>query len=289
MVNGGHDRGAAGIAVDIKGGGAGGGGVSYGGEINDGPGPVGRGHRPDGGAVTLSGDIADGADPGGGIVLISNTGGTTTFSGTAKVLNTGSSSRRSPPRQPFGSTLSFTNGGLDIAATSGAGLDALSGGTIYRRSGPPTRSHGNRPRAAAPEQRHRGQRRDAASVSSNGAANGILLDNTANLNGKLVVTGNGGTCTSAASCTGGAIQNSTGAGISLKSVTGGVSLTRIAVTSGDDDGIRATTVNDLDLADSIVTNNGNNHAGGRHGGARPGLPQRDRHAADPAHDGVGLG
>ena len=42
----------------------------------------------------------------------------------------------------------------------------------------------------------------------------------------------------------------------------GVSLSRMAISNGGDDGIRATTVNDVDLADSTVTNNGNNHAVG---------------------------
>ena len=76
------------------------------------------------------------------------------------------------------------------------------------------------------------------------------------------MTGNGGTCSSAANCTGGAIQGSTGPGMNLTSVPGGASLTRVAVTAGGDDGIRATTVNDIDLADSVVLNNGNVHTVG---------------------------
>ncbi len=99
-------------------------------------------------------------------------------------------------------------------------------------------------------------------VASNGATSGIVLNTTGNANGALVVTGNGGTCSSAANCTGGAIQASTGPGMNLTSVPGGASLTRVAVTAGGDDGIRATTVNDIDLADSVVLNNGNSHTGG---------------------------
>ncbi len=100
------------------------------------------------------------------------------------------------------------------------------------------------------------------SIASNGAANGIVLNATSSANGRLVVAGNGGACTGFGTCSGGEIQNSTGAGIALTSVPGGASFTRVAVTSGGDDGIRATTVNDVDLADSVVTNNGNSHAGG---------------------------
>ena len=63
-------------------------------------------------------------------------------------------------------------------------------------------------------------------IASNGALNGISLNNTGNVNGALVVAGNGGSCTSAATCTGGGIQSSTATGISLTSVPGGASLTR---------------------------------------------------------------
>jgi hypothetical protein len=95
------------------------------------------------------------------------------------------------------------------------------------------------------------------SISANGASSGIALTNTGN-SGGLTVTGNGGTCTSAASCTGGAIQNSTGAGIDLTNVGGGVSLTRVSVNNGGDDGIRATSVGSgLNLSDSRVASHGN--------------------------------
>jgi hypothetical protein len=99
------------------------------------------------------------------------------------------------------------------------------------------------------------------SIASNGAASGIVLNATGS-SGGLTVTGNAGTCTSAATCTGGAIQNSTGPGISMTSVGGGVSLTRMSVNNGGDDGIRATTVGTtgaagLNLANSFVSSNGN--------------------------------
>jgi len=93
-------------------------------------------------------------------------------------------------------------------------------------------------------------------ISSNGAANGINLNNTGSAGG-LSVTGNGGTCTSAGTCTGGAIQNSTAAGIDLTSVGGGVSLTRMSINNGGDDGIRGSTVNGLDLTNLNVAANGN--------------------------------
>jgi hypothetical protein len=95
------------------------------------------------------------------------------------------------------------------------------------------------------------------SIASNGAANGIVLANTSNASGKLIVAGNGGTCTTSANCTGGAIQSSTSAGIDLSSVPGGVDLTRMYVGAGGDDGIRAATVAGFAMANSVVTGNGN--------------------------------
>ena len=44
------------------------------------------------------------------------------------------------------------------------------------------------------------------SISVNGAANGVIL-NTTGATAGLTVTGNGGVCTTAANCSGGAIQN----------------------------------------------------------------------------------
>jgi hypothetical protein len=92
-------------------------------------------------------------------------------------------------------------------------------------------------------------------IASDGAPSGIVLNGTGST-GQFRVTGSGGTCTVVGTCTGGAIENSTGAGISLTSVPGGVDITRLIVTSGDNDGIRGTTVNDFALRNSSITNNG---------------------------------
>jgi hypothetical protein len=94
------------------------------------------------------------------------------------------------------------------------------------------------------------------SISANGAATGIVLNNTGS-SGGLTITGNGGTCASPATCTGGAIQNSVGAGIELTSVGGGVSLTRVSINNGGDDGIRGASVTGFALNNSRVTDNGN--------------------------------
>jgi hypothetical protein len=94
------------------------------------------------------------------------------------------------------------------------------------------------------------------SIASNGAADGIVL-NTTGSTGGLTVAGNAGTCTTAPSCTGGAIQSSTGAGISLTSVGGGVALSHMFVSNGSDDGIFGSSVTGFSMDNSQVNSNGN--------------------------------
>jgi len=86
------------------------------------------------------------------------------------------------------------------------------------------------------------------SVSTTGAASGVVLANTGA--GGFTVTGTG------AAGSGGAILASTGVGVSLTN-TGPVSLTDFAVTGGGDDGVRGTGVNGLQLDAATVSNNGN--------------------------------
>ena len=94
------------------------------------------------------------------------------------------------------------------------------------------------------------------SISSNGASNGIVLNTTGGL-GELIVTGNAGSCTSAGTCTGGAIQSSTGDGISLNN-TRGPSFTRVFVGGSGTHGINAVSVNTgMTLANSYIMNSGN--------------------------------
>jgi hypothetical protein len=86
-------------------------------------------------------------------------------------------------------------------------------------------------------------------ISSNGAASGILLADTGAAGG-LTVTGTG------AVNTGGIINASTGAGVSLTN-TKDVVLTSLAVRNGGDDGIRGTGVSGLTTIGTTVTGNGN--------------------------------
>ena len=87
------------------------------------------------------------------------------------------------------------------------------------------------------------------SISANGAASGIVLNNTGATAG-LTVTGTG------TAGSGGTIQNSTGPGISLTSTTS-PAFSFMNVQNGSDDGIRGSAVNGFSLTSSTVSGNGN--------------------------------
>ena len=65
-----------------------------------------------------------------GLNVSNNTSGTTTFSGTSKVLNTGANPAVTLSANAVGHTTNFINGGLDIDTLTGIGFNAPTGGTI---------------------------------------------------------------------------------------------------------------------------------------------------------------
>jgi hypothetical protein len=268
-ATGGTLAGFTGTAVAITGGS---GAITYAGAINDGAGNTASVASRTGGAVTLSGNIADGADAGGGVALSGNSGGSTVLSGTSKVFNTGAGSAVAMTNSA-GHTLSIPNGGLSITATSGNGLTADSGSIDV--SGPGTGNSIVTTTGGA--LLLDGAAIDSGnvtfqSISANGAAVGIRL-NTTGANGRLIVTGNGGTCTNAdtSGCSGGEIQNTTGADNSTATPTGtGIvldsttnpSFTRMYLHGNSNYAIRGTTVAGLTLANSVISGtNGTNDAG----------------------------
>jgi methionine-rich copper-binding protein CopC len=201
---------------------------SYGGSITDDQGPLVSIANTTGGTKSFTGAITDGNDgDGSGVSLTGNSGGTTSFSG-GLVLSTGANPAFTATG---GGTVNVTGTANTIATTTGTALNVAN--TTIGGSGLTFRS-----------------------ISANGATNGIVLNNTGS-SGGLTVTGNGGTCTSAATCTGGAIQNATATGISLTSVPGSVSLTRMFVNDSLDDGIGGANVTGLTLDNATVTSNGN--------------------------------
>jgi hypothetical protein len=251
-ASGGSISGAAIISFDVD---QGSGDITYPGNLNDGAGQAAEITSRSGGTVTLSGSIADTTDAGGGILLSGNSGGSTVFSGSTKTINTTTSGSPSQNNAIVmntsdGHTLTFSNGSLDIDTTTGKGFEAdLSGALVVTGAGNTIDTTTGRALNVT--------NTDIGAldltfqrISSNGAINGIVLDTTGNAGG-LVVTGDG------SANSGGTIQSSTGPGILLNSVGGGVDLTRVRVMNGGDDGIRGSTVVGFTSDNGSVTGNGN--------------------------------
>ena len=202
------------------------------------------------GPATLA--IAISSSSGKPIDISSRTGGTVAFNGAVSGTGQGISLTTNT-----GSTINFT-GGISLSTGSNAAFTATGGGTISATQNNTsivntlTTTSGTALNVANTTIGAAGL--TFRSISSNGAASGIILNTTAA--GTLTITGNGGSCTSAGTCTGGAIQASTGPGMTLTS-TAAVSFANVDVENGGDDGIRGSTVGGFTLTNSRVMNNGN--------------------------------
>jgi hypothetical protein len=218
--------------------------------------------NPTGPAVSLSGGNADFtlggtvSDNGGTFVSVTTqTGGTKDFNG--KLTSTGGGVALS---SNSGATLRF-DGGLALTTATANAFSATGGGTVAVTD-PASDSNvlsttTGTPLTVANTAIHSDDL-TFESISSNGAADGVVLNTTGSAGG-LNVTGNGGTCTAGTpTCTGGTIQASTGPGVRADSVGGGVALTRVRVLNGTDDGIRFANSAGLSVASSLVTGNGDN-------------------------------
>jgi hypothetical protein len=248
----------AGVGFYISGSNAAG---SYNGSISDNTGFAIDIDNHDAGTFTFgTGSITSTAQ---GLRVANSNGGTINFDGPTKNLNTGANQAVTLDTNNSGGTVNFGNGGLNIDTTTAKGFSAAGGGTVTVTTGTNANTIDSTTGTALNVDNTTigAGGMTFQSISSNGAPSGIILNNT--VTGGLTVAGNGGTCSSAATCTGGAIQNSSGPGISLTNVTGGASFNRIAVTGGGDDGIRATNVGantpaiGILLANSRVSGNGN--------------------------------
>ena len=260
--------GAAVVSFDIDGGS---GTVTFPGTFNNGAGQTAEVTGRSGGSVSFAGPVNDTGDAGGGIMVSNNTGGSTIFSNATKTFNTVAGDAV-VFNGGDGHTLTLSGGGLDIDTTSGRGILAQGLGlsnphNTLNVTGTTNTIDSTTGRALEVTNTDLGatpltfQR-----ISNNGAASSILLNSTGT-NPALTVTGTGGTCTSAntSGCSGGIIQNGTGAdnsgatppgtGVVLNN-TRGVSLTRMHIHDHTNYGIRGTGVNGLTLANSVI--NGTN-------------------------------
>jgi VCBS repeat-containing protein len=152
-------------------------------------------------------------------------------------------------------TIAFTNN-LTLSTGSNQAFRAVLGGSVYA-TGTNTIATTTGTALTITDTTIHSNDVSFRSISSNGAVNGVLLNNTGSV-GNLVVTGNSaGTCGTAgteADCTGGTIQASTGDGISLTS-TAAPSFTRVNVKNNLGSGIKATGVSALSVSNSRIVNN----------------------------------
>lgn len=159
--------------------------------------------------VTFSGNITS---TGTGIRVQNCNGGTKTFSGSSKTLNTATNTAVTLSSNTS-ATINFTGGGLAITTTSGTGFNATggataitvqgTGNTINSTSGATALNVANTTIGAS--------NLNFQSISSNGgSATGIILDNTGS-SGGLVVNGDGSNTTTGGNSTGGTITGKTGA------------------------------------------------------------------------------
>ena len=190
------------------------------------------------------------------------TGGTVAFGGAVSSTSNGVSLATNT-----GATINFT-GGLNLSTGGNTAFSATGGGTVNATQNNTsivntltattgTALNVNATTIGASNLTFR-------SITSNGsgANNGIVLDTTGT-SGGLIVSGNGGTCSSAATCTGGTISNKTGTdsqttsgiGIYLNN-TSNVSLDRMQLNDFQNFAILGTTVKGFTLTNSII--NGTN-------------------------------
>lgn len=249
-ANGGSITTAAGTDVDIN---AGAGNVTFAGPITN---TVGRSvsiTNRTGGTVTLSGNIND---TGTGLLAQNNTSGTQTFnfSGTTKTFNTGANAAITLDNND-NATINFSNGGLAITTTTGAGFNALNGATAINVTGTNTISSTGATALSVVNSNIGASGLAFQNISSGNndatadPVNGILLNNTGT-SGGLTVSGTG------AANTGGTIQRTTGDAISLIN-TRSISFDRMNIQSPLGSGVSGTQVTNFTFTNSTVNAAGN--------------------------------
>ncbi|MFS2108851.1 hypothetical protein ACCC88_04125 [Sphingomonas sp. Sphisp140] len=199
------------------------------------------------GNVTFSGAISATGSLSNGIVVQNVNSGTISFTGN-KTLTTGANTAVNLLNNT-GGTISFLNGNLAITTAAGTGFTATGGGTVTVEGTGNTISSGSGTALNVVNTTIGTNGLRFQSISSNGAASGIILNNTGS-SGGINVTGTG------AAGSGGTIQNSAGDGISLTS-TENVRLAYMNVTNNLGDGIGGSNVNGFLIDNMLISGNGN--------------------------------
>jgi uncharacterized repeat protein (TIGR01451 family) len=162
------------------------------------------------GNITFSGSLSD---TGTGILVQNSNSGTIAFTNATKTLNTGSNAAVTLTSNA-GATINFTGGGLDIDTTSGTGFSATGGGTVtVEGSGNSiTTTTGTALNLSGVTIGASGV--TLASVSTNGAANGILLATVGQAAGSTGID-----------ILGGSIVNATTRGVDIDATSADVAIT----------------------------------------------------------------
>ncbi len=192
-----------------------------------------------------------------GIYALNNKGGSITVNGSSTKSLSTSSSNAIYLDNNDNCTITFSGNNLVVNSTSGAAFTAINGGTVAV-TGTGNTLTSTTGAALNVQNTTIGIsgltfRSISAGTAASGPANGIVL-NTTGTNVGLTVTGNGGTCTSAATCTGGTIQKTTGDGISLVNARN-VSLSLMNIANNAGSGINGDNLTNFSLINSLVTNN----------------------------------
>jgi hypothetical protein len=185
-------------------------------------------------------------------VLLSNIAGTLTFDNlTTTASGTGANLTGS------NGSATFNFSGVTISSGANAGLVATGGGTINVTGAANTITSTTGTALNITNTTIGASDLTFRSINVTGSggvpAAGIIL-NTTGATGSLVVTGNGGTCTSVATCTGGTIQGAS-VGVSLNSTTG-VSFDRTFISNTQHSGIFGTLVTDFSFTNGRIDSSG---------------------------------
>ena len=227
--------------------------VTYSGNITDNNGRAVDIFNHETGTVTFQTGTISSAS--GGIRIQNSNSGTVNFNGQT-TLSTGGNTAVDLSNNNGGGTVNFNStgvgtGSLNITTTSGQGFLATGGGTVTVQGTGNTISSGSGTALNIANTTIGTADVTFQSISANGAANGIVLNNTGT-SGGLTVTGDGLTTNNGS---GGTIQNTTGTGISLTS-TRDVSLDQMNILTAGGHGIDGNTVTNFTLTRSNLTGNG---------------------------------
>ncbi|MFM9905532.1 MAG: Ig-like domain-containing protein [Pyrinomonadaceae bacterium] len=208
-----------------------------------------------GGTTTFSGAITASTTTANAISLTSNTGSTVAFGNT-----TGNSAITTTSGNGFnitgGGAVNITGNNYIVNSTSGIAYNATAG-TVTATGTGNTLTSTTGTALNVVNTTIGASNLTFRSISSNGATNGIVLNNTGS-SGGLTVSGNGGTCTSVGTCTGGAIQGGA-TGVSL-TTTRDVSIDRMFITGTSNSGVSGVGVTNFTFTNGATSSIGNSDA-----------------------------